>query len=120
MTEGDKAEDITGSVKLIVTNRGRIAGAEVVQLYVRDVASALPRPLKEFKGCVKVLLEPGQKQELTITLNKYTFSYYVEREARWRAESGEFELILAKSSRDRDAVLSARTVLRKTTNWVGV
>ena len=70
-----KADDkITFTVS--VTNTGGKAGSEVVQLYISDLKSSLPRPVKELKGFRKVYLEPGQTKEISITLGRDALSYY--------------------------------------------
>ncbi|OQA27306.1 MAG: Xylan 1,4-beta-xylosidase precursor [Verrucomicrobia bacterium ADurb.Bin345] len=81
-------------------NTGGRAGAEVVQLYVRDVESRLERPLKELKGFQKIQLEPGEKKTVSLKLKKDAFSYYDPDRKGWVAEPGDFEILLGSSSRD--------------------
>src|SRR6185437_16011783 len=57
-------------VSVKVTNTGEVAGEEVVQLYVRDVAGEVVRPLKELKGFRKIKLQPGEVQEVTFLLKE--------------------------------------------------
>lgn len=83
-----------------VTNAGNRSGAEVVQLYIRDVKSALPRPLKELKGFCKVTLQPGETRELTFTIDREALSYYDDNQSKWVAEPGKFEAIVAASATD--------------------
>jgi beta-glucosidase len=83
-----------------VTNTGRREGAEVAQLYVRDVQSSLPRPLKELKGFRKVLLKPGDKQTVSIPLELSAFAYYDPERKGWLAEKGDFKILVGSSSRD--------------------
>lgn len=83
-----------------VTNTGKRAGAEVVQLYIADKKSALPRPVKELKGFKKVSLQPGETQEVAITVDKSALSYYNDQLHRWVAEPGVFEAIIAASAED--------------------
>ncbi len=89
-------------VEVVVTikNTGAVAGQEVVQLYVRDVASSLPRPPKELKGFHKVTLAPNESRTVTFTLDARAFSFYDAHAARWVAEPGEFEIQIGSSSRD--------------------
>jgi beta-glucosidase len=88
------------AVSLTVKNTGGRAGKEVVQLYVRDVASSLPRPRKELKRFAKVSLQPGESQVVSFELDDRTLSFYdVDRKA-WIAEPGEFEVLIGSSSRD--------------------
>jgi len=87
-------------VSLTVTNTGMRAGAEVVQLYVRDVESTAFRPSHELKGFNKVFLQPGESRTLTFTLNRRAWAYYDVSRADWIVESGQFEVQIGASSRD--------------------
>ena len=82
-------ETITFTVD--VTNTGNMAGAETVQLYVRDLKSSLPRPVKELKGFRKIRLLPGETKQVSITLDKSALSFYDDRVGEWVAEPGDFE-----------------------------
>jgi len=86
------------SVKL--RNSGARAGAEVVQLYLRDVAPSLDRPLRELKGFRRVLLQPGESQTLRFTLDQAAMSYFDPKQDDWVAEPGAFEVEVGASSRD--------------------
>jgi beta-glucosidase len=88
------------TVTASIENTGEVAGKEVVQLYVSDPVSRLQRPVRELKGFTKVSLEPGERQEVRFTLSARDFSYYDSKQARWIAESGEFEISIGASSRD--------------------
>ncbi|MGN0048366.1 MAG: glycoside hydrolase family 3 C-terminal domain-containing protein [Bacteroides sp.] len=92
--------DGTLTLTVPVTNTGRRQGAEVVQLYIRDLKSSLPRPLKELKGFCKVSLEPGETREVTFTIDKAALSYYDDRLQQWVAEPGRFEALVAASATD--------------------
>jgi beta-glucosidase len=83
-----------------VTNTGTRAGAEVVQVYVRDVACRLPRPEKELKGFARVLLEPGESRRATVLLQADAFEYYDPEQRRWLLEPGEFEVLVGASATD--------------------
>lgn len=87
-------------VSVTVKNTGKVAGKEVVQLYVSDTESSLMRPKKELKKFAKVDLEPGQEKVITFELSSRDFSYYDARRNMWIAESGEFTISLGSSSRD--------------------
>ena len=63
---------------MTVTNTGPVAGAEVVQVYVRDVEASVARPVRELKGFAKVSLEPGESRQVTITLDQRAFSFWSE------------------------------------------
>lgn len=88
------------SVACTVTNTGERSGAEVVQLYVRDVKSSEPRPLKELKGFRKLWLEPGESTQVCFDLNREDFSFFSEKQGKWISESGDFEIWIGASSSD--------------------
>ena len=88
------------TVTATIKNVGEVAGKEVVQLYVSDPESSLQRPVKELKGFTKVSLGPGESKTVTFTLEARDFAYYDPRQQDWIAESGEFAILLAASSRD--------------------
>lgn len=87
-------------VTVPVTNVGKVAGAEVVQLYVHDVKSSLPRPVKELKGFRKVFLAPGETAEVTFELDKDALSYYDPAVHGWVAEPGDFKVMIGSASDD--------------------
>jgi beta-glucosidase len=87
-------------VSLDVTNTGPVAGQEVVQLYVRDVACSEARPYKELKGFQKVALKPGETRTVRFTLDPRALSFYDVVRKDWVAEPGSFELQAGSSSRD--------------------
>jgi beta-glucosidase len=88
------------SVSVDVTNTGQRTGQEVVQLYVRDEMSRLVRPLQELKAFVKVILEPGQSQTVTLTLTGQSLAYYDPSVGDWVTEPGTFTVLVGSSSRD--------------------
>jgi beta-glucosidase len=90
----------TVAVTLQVRNRGPRPGAEVVQLYVRDVAASRDRPEKELKGFRRVILGPGQTQAVTFTLDGPALSFFDPGRGDWVAEPGAFEVLVGASSRD--------------------
>lgn len=99
--KADKAELTANdsiSFTVSVTNTGKCAGSEVVQLYVSDLKSSLVRPLKELKGFKKVALAPGETRDVTITIGKDALSYYDDKAAAWVAEPGEFEAHIGNAS----------------------
>jgi beta-glucosidase len=93
--------DREGSLDVGVTvrNTGTRAGAEVVQLYVRDRVGSLTRPVKELKGFRKVELEPGQSKDVTFTLSAADLAFYTAA-GRWEAEPGAFDVFVGPNSRD--------------------
>ncbi len=95
MTAGGKL-----TVKVTVKNTGAREGQEVVQLYVSDKKSSLPRPVKELKGFRKVKLAPGQETEVSFTIGKEDLSFFDDTKHAWVAEPGKFEAIIAASAAD--------------------
>jgi beta-glucosidase len=86
------------SFTVSVTNTGKVAGSETVQLYIHDCESSLPRPYKELKGFKKVYLQPGETKEVTITIGKDALSFYDDKAASWTTEPGQFEALVGNAS----------------------
>ena len=95
MTVDDK---ITFTVA--VTNTGSRAGAETVQLYIHDKKSSVERPYKELKAFRKVFLQPGETQEISLTIDKQALSFYDDQTGRWTAEPGDFEALIGNSAQN--------------------
>lgn len=87
-------------VSFTVTNTGQRDGYEVAQLYVRDMQSKEPRPLKELKGFDKVYLKAGESKQIEIGLSEDAFQYFNAKQNRWVFEKGEFEILVGASSKD--------------------
>lgn len=83
-----------------ITNTGNCDGAEIVQLYIKNPVVYEIRPEKELRDFAKVFLKAGETKAVTFTLNARAFSYYETRIHDWYAESGDYEILLASSSRD--------------------
>lgn len=83
-----------------ITNTGNSDGAEIVQLYIKNPVVYEIRPEKELRDFAKVFLKAGETKTVTFTLNARAFSYYETRIHDWYAESGDYEILLASSSRD--------------------
>ena len=89
----------TVTVTFSVKNTGKMAGAEVAQVYVKQEQSALPRPEKELKGFDKIFLQPGEQKTVTITLNENAFQYFNDIINSWVMEKGTFDILVGSSSR---------------------
>ena len=87
-------------VRLTLRNTGTCAGAETVQLYIRDVKSSVARPLKELKDFRKVALEPGEAREVEFDITRTQLSYYDDVKGEWTTESGKFEAWIGSSATD--------------------
>jgi beta-glucosidase len=93
--------DVDGlTVSVDVTNTGKVAGKEVVQVYVQDHKSRLVRPPKELKGFAKVELQPGETRTVTMPLDFRAFAYYHPAYRQWITEDGEFDILIGVSSTD--------------------
>ena len=102
----------TVTVSVDVTNTGRLAGKEVVQLYVSDRESEVFRPVRELKGFDKVELQPGETKTVAFTLDKRSFAYWNTTIHDWHVETGVFDIQICK---DADVVvLSAPLTVEST------
>jgi beta-glucosidase len=81
-------------------NSGSRAGKEVVQVYVADIESSVPRPPRELKGFAVVRLAPGESMELVLALEDRDLAYWDAGRHSWRIEPGRFEIQVGRSSRD--------------------
>ena len=88
------------TLKIDVTNTGKRAGAEVVQLYIADLKSSLPRPTKELKGFKKVQLNPGETKTVEFTIDRRALEFYNDAKNQWEAEPCAFESIIGTSVTD--------------------
>ena len=93
-------ENGTVTVTVPVKNTGAVAGAEVVQLYIADEEASVGRPAKELKGFAKVCLEPGQKADVSFTIDKEALSFFDADKHAWVAEKGTFRALVAASAQD--------------------
>ena len=87
-------------VSVPVKNTGRFAGSEIIQGYIRDPKSRLPRPEKELQAFAKVHLQPGESRTVELKVDKYSVGYYDTSLAAYIAEEGRFELLIGSSSLD--------------------
>jgi beta-glucosidase len=87
-------------VRVDVTNTGKVAGKEVIQLYVRDIKSSVARPEKELKAFAKVELAPKQTKTVTFTLDREALWFFDVTRNTWTTEPGDFEILVGASSRD--------------------
>ncbi|WP_062514678.1 glycoside hydrolase family 3 C-terminal domain-containing protein [Halobacillus sp. KGW1] len=107
----DDTEEVEVSVD--VMNTGSVEAKETVQLYVRDTESSVIRPEKELKGFAKVSLEPQEVKTISFTLDRRSFAYYNVELGDWQVETGDFDILIGKSS--KDIVLKDTIHVRSTT-----
>ncbi|NCA84356.1 MAG: beta-glucosidase BglX [Clostridia bacterium] len=84
-------------VSVQVTNTGKMAGQEVVQLYLRDLVGSVTRPVKELKDFRKIYLEPGAQSVVTFEITPATLEF-LTRDMQWAAEPGEFDVFVGTDS----------------------
>lgn len=83
-----------------IKNTGSVKGKEVAQMYIGLRKSKIFRALKELKGFVKVELEPGEKKQVRIPFDEYTFRYFNVKTNKWEVEGGDYEILIGASTRD--------------------
>jgi beta-glucosidase len=94
-------ETLTASVT--VTNTGKVAGEEVVQLYIQDPVASISRPVKELKNFKKVLLQPGEKKDISIEITINDLKFY-NSDLKYDWEPGDFIIYIGTNSRDVKSV----------------
>lgn len=94
----NESEQLTVSVD--VTNTGRCAGKEVVQLYVAPKGGTIIRPVRELRAFEKISLAPGETKTVTFTLERRAFAYWSTKIHNWHVESGEYEIQIGKNSHE--------------------
>lgn len=90
----------TFTVTVPVTNTGLREGKEIVQLYIADLKSSLPRPVKELKGFSKVSLKPGETKDVTFSITPDALKYFDADKHAWVYEPGTFEALIGASAAD--------------------
>ncbi len=91
--------DGAATVRFTVTNAGKRAGDEVVQLYVRDLLASVARPVMELKKFARVHLDPGERREIVFQLGRDDLRM-LDRDLHWVVESGAFRVMVGASSKD--------------------
>lgn len=100
VTKGGSNNYWWSEIAFDVTNTGQRDGAEVAQVYIADKHSKVERPPIELKGFVKVNLKAGEKRRVTLMLDKRALSYYDAGSRQWRADPGDFQVLIGSSSED--------------------
>ena len=88
--------NITATVT--VTNTGAVEGAEVVQLYIRDMVGSIARPVQELKGFERINLKPGESRQVTFNINADLLKFY-DKDLQYVCEPGDFEVMVGTDSR---------------------
>jgi beta-glucosidase len=89
---------VTASVD--ITNTGKRAGAEVVELYIHDLHPKIDKPVRELKGFAKVSLQPGETKTVHFQISPRDLAYFDVAGMQWRADAGEYAVQIGASSRD--------------------
>lgn len=98
-TNIQKTENAT--VSYTITNTGKVAGTEIVQLYIRDLYSSATRPVKELKDFARVELQPGESKTLSFVITPEKLAFY-DKNMNYVVESGDFEIMIGNSSKDNN------------------
>jgi beta-glucosidase len=97
-------------VTVEVTNTGKVAGDEIVQLYIRDVVSTVTRPVKELRGFARISLKPGETRKVTFDITPEKLAFH-NLDMKFVVEPGDFEIMTGPSSRDEDLQKTVLTVV---------
>lgn len=87
------------TVYVTITNTGKMAGEEIVQLYTRDMVGSSTRPVKELKGFQKITLQPGESKVVTFKLTEQDLKFF-NSDLKFVAEPGEFKVFVGPNVRD--------------------
>ena len=110
VTKGGSPEFWWAEVSFDLTNTGKRAGSEVAQVYVGDGHARVPRPVKELRGFAKIELKPGETKHVKVMLNQRALSYYDVAAKQWRADAGDFAILVGRSA--EQIVLRGRLALK--------
>ncbi|MBZ2202334.1 MAG: glycoside hydrolase family 3 C-terminal domain-containing protein [Lentilactobacillus hilgardii] len=91
--DGHKVE-----VKFKVTNSGKRAGKEIAQIYVANHVSLIEKPAKELREFKKIVLEPGETEQVAVTLPRRAFSWYNPDTNTWQVDNGSYDIEIGQSS----------------------
>jgi beta-glucosidase len=100
VSDKDLNKDGHFTVNLTVTNTGKVAGAEIVQVYVQEVKPSVPRPVKELKGFKRIFLNAGESKQVSLTLTKQDLAFWDVKTNGWLAEPGDYNILVGSSSVD--------------------
>ncbi len=96
-------EEMTSSdslnISVDITNTGKYDGAEIVQLYIRDVVGSVVRPMKELKKFEKIYLKAGETKKVRFTLTNEDLCFY-NCKLEFKSEAGDFEIMIGSSAKD--------------------
>jgi beta-glucosidase len=90
----------TLTIQAKIKNTGKLAGQEIVQLYVQETKPKVERPDKELKGFSKIALQAGEEKTVSFQLSKRDFAYYDANTHSWQVNAGKFKIFVGASSQD--------------------
>ena len=103
ISDAEIAPDGVVNISCDVTNTGKVAGDEIVQLYLQDLVAEVTRPVKELKGFKRIHLEVGETATLTFTVNAQQMAFY-NRDMKYVVEAGDIKVRIGSSSEDERLV----------------
>ncbi len=109
------------SITVNVKNTGKVAGGEVVQVYVTQRDPSIARAPKELKGFAKVFLEPGAAEDVVVKMEtKYAASFWDETQKEWVMEKDRYDVIVSDSSTVTSKALTGHFEVEQTAWWTGL
>ncbi|KAK6543042.1 hypothetical protein TWF694_006972 [Orbilia ellipsospora] len=118
-TELTEGGSLTASVD--ISNTGAVAGAEVVQLYVKrkvPTTSSVKRPIKELKGFKKTHLAPGETAVAEISVDDKSLGVWIQETGRWVVEAGDYEILIGTSSAESALTVAGTVTVKATWSWI--
>ena len=100
LSKNDLAPDGSVTASVDITNTGKRAGEEVVELYIHDLKPQIDKPVRELKGFAKVALNPGETKTVQFNLQPRALAYFDTPGHQWKANAGDYEIQVGASSRD--------------------
>ncbi|KAJ5598367.1 hypothetical protein N7537_008451 [Penicillium hordei] len=110
--------DVPTVATVQIKNTGKLAGAQILQLYISAPESPTARPSKELHGFEKVFLQPGEEKMVNIQLDRYATSFWDEIEDMWKSEQGTYEVLIGTSS--QEVVAQGKFQVDRTSYWRGL
>ena len=110
--------DVSTVVTVQIKNTGKLAGAQILQLYISAPESPTPRPRKELHGFEKVFLQPCEEKTVEIQLDRYATSFWDEIDDMWKSEKGTYEVLIGTSS--QEVVARGKFQVDSTSYWRGL
>jgi beta-glucosidase len=100
LSQTQLASDGSVTASVDITNTGKRAGEEVVELYVHDLHPQIDKPVRELKGFSKIALQPGETKTVQFTIQPRNLAYFDVPGKQWKADAGDYEIEVGASSRD--------------------